>query len=476
MNVLQHEAEEPAQLWQWQLSHIDTVDENPPLRDVVEPQQQVDERRLPCPGGTHHTDSLARPHLERDVLQDVVGAVVREPDVVEDDVASLSRLASRGSRLVSQSRIRSFEQRIAERRAATRITIGVSSNLKMRSDEAIAACSTLNFSDMSLIGRKKRCEYEQKRHERAERQRALDGPAAAEPDEQRGRQRADDFDRGVKHRVIEDRFDVGVTVLAVDGVEALVAPPFATEQLHRRHAGDVLLQKRIDPRDPDPDRAVRLANVLPEPLRDQHDERQDRERQQRQPPVHHDQDDHDAEEREDVAEDRHNAGSEKVVEDVDVCRHPRHQPADRIAVVELQVDALQVLVDLHAHVEHDALAGHLQNPRLQVLERERREQDGKKRQRNPVEPRQIRSRDMPIDRHLHQIWLRELQHRSEDDRGERDDDAEAVRPEITQQPPHQDGVVGLTEDFFVVVGQNQLPASSCSLPASAFSSAFSIQT
>ena len=29
----------------------------------------------------------------------------------------------------------------------------------MRSDEAIADCMTLNFSDMSLIGRKKRCEY-----------------------------------------------------------------------------------------------------------------------------------------------------------------------------------------------------------------------------------------------------------------------------------------------------------------------------
>ena len=29
----------------------------------------------------------------------------------------------------------------------------------MRSDEAIAACSTLNFSDMSLMGLKKRCAY-----------------------------------------------------------------------------------------------------------------------------------------------------------------------------------------------------------------------------------------------------------------------------------------------------------------------------
>ncbi len=39
------------------------------------------------------------------------------------------------------------------------MTMGSSINLKIRSDEAIAACSTLNFSDMSLIGRKKRCEY-----------------------------------------------------------------------------------------------------------------------------------------------------------------------------------------------------------------------------------------------------------------------------------------------------------------------------
>jgi hypothetical protein len=31
--------------------------------------------------------------------------------------------------------------------------------LKIRSDDAIAACSTLNFSDMSLIGRKNRLEY-----------------------------------------------------------------------------------------------------------------------------------------------------------------------------------------------------------------------------------------------------------------------------------------------------------------------------
>ncbi|MND00508.1 hypothetical protein D3C83_191500 [compost metagenome] len=36
---------------------------------------------------------------------------------------------------------------------------GSSSSLKIRSDDAMAACITLNLSDMSLMGRKNRCAY-----------------------------------------------------------------------------------------------------------------------------------------------------------------------------------------------------------------------------------------------------------------------------------------------------------------------------
>ena len=66
---------------------------------------------------------------------------------------------------------------------------------------------------------------------------------------------------------------------------------------------------------------------------------------------------------EDVAEDRDDTRGEQVVQHVDVGRDPRHQAADRIAVVEADVEPLQVLVDLHPHVEHDALAGQLQQSR-----------------------------------------------------------------------------------------------------------------
>ena len=195
----------------------------------------------------------------------------------------------------------------------------------------------------------------------------------------------------------------------VDVVEPAEDPRFLPEQLHRGHAGDVLLQKRVDPGDQRPDDPVRLAGIAAEPLRDHGDQRKDRKRDQRQPPVHDHEHDHDARQHEHVAEDRHDAGREHVVQDIHVGRDPGHQAADRIAVVELHVQLLQVPVDLQAHVEHDALPGDLQRPRLQEFQREGREQDREKRQRDPIEPGQVPGLDVTVDRDLDQIGLRQLQ-------------------------------------------------------------------
>ena len=85
----------------------------------------------------------------------------------------------------------------------------------------------------------------------------------------------------------------------------------------------------------------------------------------------HEHHDHDADEREHVAEDRDDARREQVVQHVHVGRDARHQPADRVAVVVAQIEPLQVAVDLHPQVEHDALPGHLHRPRLHVLGGER---------------------------------------------------------------------------------------------------------
>ena len=82
-------------------------------------------------------------------------------------------------------------------------------------------------------------------------------------------------------------------------------------------------------------------------------------------------------EREHVAEHRHHAGREQLVQHVHVARHPRHQPADGIAIVEPQVEALQVPEDRHPQVEHHPLPDDLHRPGLGELEQER-EQDGRR--------------------------------------------------------------------------------------------------
>ena len=174
----------------------------------------------------------------------------------------------------------------------------------------------------------------------------------------------------VEHGVVEDRVDVGVAMGGVDLVKARAVSSFPAEQLHRRHAGDVFLQERVDARDPRADRAVGLAHVRAKPLRDHGNQRQHEEAGQREAPVHPEHHDHDAGQREDVAEDGDDAGREQLVEHVDVAGHARHQPADGVAVVEPQVQPLQVRVQLHPQVVHDALARQLHHPGLHVLERE----------------------------------------------------------------------------------------------------------
>ena len=356
---------------------------------------------LPDPVAPTMPDALARPHLERHVLQHplrlgaLAALVVGKPDVVEHDVPA--RRARHGDRL----------------RRATRSRTGSSSSLKIRSDDAIADCRTLNFSDMSLIGRKKRCEYCRNATSAPSVSVPAEHAGAAVPDDQRRGQRADRFDRRIEHRVVEDRIDVGVAVLAIDLVELS-----RSSARSRRNSCTVdmpvmfscrnALIRAIRPRTTRYDSRTLRA----EPLRDERDERQHREGDEREPPVHPQHHDHDADQREDVAEDGDDAGGEQIVQHVHVGGDARHQAADRVAVVVAQIQPLQVPVDRHPQVEHDPLPGQLHRPRLDVLGGERRRR-GRRRTRSarraqPVEPP---GGDVLVDGDLHQVRLRERRRR-----------------------------------------------------------------
>ena len=76
MHVLQHQAEQPAQIGEIERADVHAVDGDPAPLNVVEAQQQVDQRRLPRAGCTDNPDALTGLHLEADVPENPVGICV----------------------------------------------------------------------------------------------------------------------------------------------------------------------------------------------------------------------------------------------------------------------------------------------------------------------------------------------------------------------------------------------------------------
>ena len=322
------------------------------------------------------------------------------------------------------------------------------------------------LQDVELLGQvadgsEEALRVEHERHQRAELEAALQRPRPAEPDDGGDGEGPEDLDGGIEHRVEEDRCEVGVAAPPVDRVEPLVLARLAPEELHRRHPRDVLLQERVDARDPAPHLAVRLPGVVPEPLRHRRDEGQHGEGDDGEAPVHDEEHDGDAGQHEDVPEHRHHPRREQLVEGVDVGGHAGHQAADRVAVEERHVEALQVRVDLRPQVEDDALARHLQRVGLHRLQHVGQHEDAEQEQGEGGQAGGVARRDVGVYRDLGQVRRRELQQRQPQDGEERQPDAGAVGPHVAQQPAHQARVVGLAEDL--VVRLDHPRSSACSI-------------
>ena len=119
--LLRHDADLRAQRRQRHVADVHAVDENRPARDVVEPRQQVDQRRLAGAAAADDGDHLAGLDVERHAAQDARLAVL----VAEADVAELDR---RRNGAIAGAPARSFT------------SVWVSSMSKMRSDAAIVCC------------------------------------------------------------------------------------------------------------------------------------------------------------------------------------------------------------------------------------------------------------------------------------------------------------------------------------------------
>src|SRR5580765_1817379 len=229
-----------------------------------------------------------------------------------------------------------------------------------------------------------------KSHEHADGYSAAKHAESAEPDHHGNGHARKDFHHRVIERVGHDGVFESVHVLGVDLVKAAVGALFAVEKLQHHHAGDVLLQVRVDAGNGGADAAVGVAHRLAEDHRRPEDQGQHGKGDEREPPAHAQHDDQDPGEHEDIFKDRDHAGGEHFIQRVHVRGDARDQAADRVLVIEADVHVLQVAEDLAAEIEHHFLSRPLHQVNLRVF------QSKSDQQQHKIEEPQLRNADQRL--------------------------------------------------------------------------------
>src|SRR5438552_3352823 len=252
----------------------------------------------------------------RSVTKDPVALVVREAHVVEGDLAAHVRQFA-GMWRVDDRRSRVEEPEDPLRRRHRRL------------------------HDVVLLrevadGLEEPVDELPEREKGPDRHLPLQDPEAAGDEECGARGGARETDGREEHGHRPDLAPVRVQQIGIQIVELLERRALASEQLHDRHAREVLVQIGVDPREPDADRAERVAHDPPEVHGQPDQEWQRGEGDERETEIEHQEDDRDRSDDDDVAEDRDDTLRDHVDQRVDVVGDPRHEAADGVMVEERQ--------------------------------------------------------------------------------------------------------------------------------------------
>src|SRR5690242_3438318 len=101
------------------------------------------------------------------------------------------------------------------------------------------------------------------------------------PNNQRDPDGSNKINQRKENCVIVNRFDVRPTMVIVDLVELSQRLRLSVEDLNRLRASEMLLKKRIDPRDPGSHHVVTFTRTLPKPCRRSKQKRHGKQRHQR---------------------------------------------------------------------------------------------------------------------------------------------------------------------------------------------------
>ena len=190
--------------------------------------------------------------------------------------------------------------------------------------------------------------------------------------------------------------------------------------------------------------------------------------QQRQLPVHIQHHHHDAQEREEIPEDRYHPGREEVVQHIHVGGHPGHQAAHGVAIEKGHFQPLQVQEDLLAQVVHHLLPHQLHGERLREFQQEADQHGGKEERESNLgnahhgiaaekmreDGRKVLAAggiQVAVHFHFHQVGRDGLKHSVKERGDEREQRHPPIRTKVLDQSPHQPRVVSLTDDFVFLV-------------------------
>ena len=140
--------------------------------------------------------------------------------------------------------------------------------------------------------------------------------------------------------------------------------------------------------------------------------------------------------------------AEELVQCLDVARDAGHEAAHRILVVEAQVEPLELAEDFRSQVVHDPLAQPGREDGLGV------EQDEAEHDRPEVcggergQQRCVAIRNRVVQGNPGQPGPDDLEKGSGHEDGDGQSDVAPIRPEVLEKPPHQAGVVPLSERLF----------------------------
>ena len=179
----------------------------------------------------------------------------------------------------------------------------------------------------------------------------------------------------------------------------------ASERLDDTHAGDVLGERRGDKR-----RSARARGGTRGSTRIRNhavasdDQRQDRQRREREPPVE-DQDEHDrgADEEQGVLDEAGDAVGDELVERFDVVRDPADDRAGAVALEEAEREPLQVREQLVAQVGEDALPDPARLVGLGRRQHERRDAGSEERDDDQRQRVQVLLPDPLVDGELREV-------------------------------------------------------------------------